>query len=149
MNALEELNKWTRKYYTWEIHCGPNIQPGDGLWIKLHGGGRTVFVGEEELTDWENDKYPTIEEVILEALNRWHSDDSPKCYKLYWSTYNLPQHKEPDENIKITVWTENMRQAKLIAKNEAEAKQMIRNLYFSGEFPLEITAYECRKDLWS
>jgi hypothetical protein len=85
MDALSQLEKWVRKHYTFEISCGPNVQPGEGFVVKLHSPARTVEVGETELETQDADGgwvSPSLSEVIEEAMRRWHADDRTKLYQV-------------------------------------------------------------------
>ncbi len=82
-DPLVELAKWDRKYYSYKLQTNRHIQPGDGLFVHLNGGGRTVSVHEEEYE--EDGESPTIGEMILAAIREWHKDVSPKRYRLLGS----------------------------------------------------------------
>jgi hypothetical protein len=87
MNALEELEAWSRKHYRYTIINGGSMQPGDGVYVELEAGDRKVGVGE---CDLEGKLYGTLEEVIREAIRIWHADRSPKNYSVlgFWHDGN-------------------------------------------------------------
>lgn len=123
MDALEELEKWCRKYYEASFGCGPNIMPGDGPWVKLKGGGREVFVCEYDLPH-DPDEHPnaTIADVILEAIRRWHADNSVKSYKIYFSVKpEYPEYKPDSENWRWWTKDQTMIYVALQAMNEKDA----------------------------
>lgn len=80
---LEEFN---RKGYRFKIASGGNFQPGDGVHVELScswmdkskekDAGKSLIVSEEELTrfaefDGGKDYFPTITDVITEAIKQW------------------------------------------------------------------------------
>jgi hypothetical protein len=78
VEALTKLEAWVRKHRSYSVATGSNCQPGDGLTVTLQGAknhygdeSRRVVVGDYELWDHGSDKFPSIADVILEALKRW------------------------------------------------------------------------------
>jgi hypothetical protein len=129
MNALEQLAKWDRKYYMYKLETGRHIQPGDGLCVTLYGGGRKVQVGEEELEDWEKEIYPTIDEVILEAIRRWHADDTIKNYSVIYHLKPDGPEYNGEHTLRYKSEFSKSIEVRLTAKNEQEALEKAASGY--------------------
>jgi hypothetical protein len=150
-DALAELEKWSRKYYRFEIRSSGHVQPGDGVQVVLDAGGRKVVVDEEELINSDND-YPLVGDIIIEAIRRWHTDDTVKNYVAYWShKEDYPEFK-PSSDIVWKWWTrdfgswkDGVIQATLQARNEEEAIQKVKDGYAGFELK-GVTIYERKHD---
>lgn len=145
MTPLEELEAWNRKGYYWSINCGGNYQPGDGVTVTLSAAGRKVQVGDYELEVWEEDGdssntfYPSIGDVIHEAIKRWHSDTTPKTFRVLWTDKNLV----PETLTGWDVWCGNAKYKVLTVGTEAEALEAILVHYRNAGLELpEVHCYE-------
>jgi hypothetical protein len=85
MTGLEALEQWVRKRYSFEFKSGTYLQIGDESSITLKGGGREVTVSEVDMAceaPGDDMAWPTLEELMAEALRRWHADPSPKAFRV-------------------------------------------------------------------
>lgn len=129
MNALEELKKWKRKGYRYILDSCTSVMAGDYEYITLKNGLREVKVFAEDFANEENDyAHASTEFIILEAIRQWHSDPNPKHFRVYCHASNLDQFPLPD-TLKCQWWgnQKSMIEARLIAKNDEEAIQMLRD----------------------
>lgn len=145
MGALEELQKWNRKHYRFRIECGGNVQPGDGVFVELKAGGRTVVVGEEEMEDLIEGHYPFIEELVLEALRRWHADTTPKRFRMHW--WFRGPHPDGVRVRPATTFTSLcFVETEVVAPTEADAIEQILALYHrAGLAPPPVEAIRARE----
>lgn len=143
MNALEELEKWCRKHYSFKFEGGPFAQPGDDAQVTLYGGGRKVQVSQIELEEWDEESatctyYPTFSDLILEALRRWHTDRTLKKFKgVIWDEQKPPFATK--EHIPGRSWW-----WELVAETETDALDTLKQAYVEvgREFPKSISIRE-------
>ena len=79
--ALKRLEEWARKHYRFAIQGSGFVQPGDGYNIRLSAGGRTVSVNEEDIHE-ATGEWPTLDEIIHAALDKWHADKTIKNFQV-------------------------------------------------------------------
>jgi len=138
-DALAELEKWHRKYYNAKIVLGPSMQPGDGAYIELNGGGRTVTVDECEwmTDDDEPTNWPTISDMILRALDKWNDDETDKYYHVLAHSSTILVLDKPPSDIKTKTLLDGRHgDFYLIAKNDDEAMGVVRKLIRSEDYKL-------------
>jgi hypothetical protein len=136
-DALTLLEEWNRKHYHFKVQACGNTQPGSGPFVELTAAGRTVTVGDYELVkpdpDDETqtpDQWPTLEELIKEAIRRWHADTSPKHYRVLFHADYLTfdaVHHSGDKYM-----------AKIEATGEDEARKKLHDHYPPHENQPEI-----------
>lgn len=140
MDALERLQQWTRKYYRYKLECGPNIQPGDGAYIELRGGGRTVCVYEDELATEDEDgviRYPTLAKLIHHALDEWAADESPKFYRVF-----IKSAVKPPESLRMKHWHNDTYMILVESTTEAAATEMVMSAFPSTQLPTVLQIWE-------
>lgn len=140
--ALDLLEKWSRKYYRFELKTGGYVQPGDGAWIVLSNGHRKVHVSDYEL-DKTNEVGDTVEctlaELIEEAIRQWHADTTLKHYRVSWYG-DLGCTPTADVTVERVGSQHDGRwygywMATLIARTEDEAVDKVRQLFSEHERP--------------
>ena len=122
---MYKIDDWVRKYYSAKIEFSEY-----GWAVDLYGGGRKVTVDSIELEDIENGKFPTLEEVIDEAIKRWDADNTLKKYRIIWTGKpDDPKYKKPECVDKAEFCYNRdygyMMEVRLQAKNEKEALKMV------------------------
>lgn len=130
-DALGVLEKWSRKGYSYTIQSGPNYQPGDGPCVTLSAAGRKVVVDEFNLAKHDDETgeqltYPTLAEIIHEALRLWHADESPKWFRLYVYDEERPPVGDLREwgSLSGKRW-----EVSIAATSEADAKRHVTAAY--------------------
>lgn len=129
MTATERLEQWCRKHYRYSIQAGGFMQPGDGHCVTLMAGGRKVQVGEYDLVKPENPDdedsdlaYPTLDQIINHALDKWDEDQTPKNFRVFFRadylTFDTAQH-----------WHDKTWMWKVVATSEQEARKKLHDLY--------------------
>lgn len=118
--SLAMLEEWDRKHYKFTIASGGHVQPGDGYYVKLEGGGREVIVSDYELNIY-HDEYtiiePTIAMVIEEAIKRWHAN---KRLKLWYIVFGVEHLLAVEKSISEAKTFNERVHAKIIARCEED-----------------------------
>ena len=116
--AIEQLMKWDRKYYRYRIETDGHVQPGDGAMVTLSGGGRKVVVCAEDIGF-----HATVEDAIIQAIKQWHSDESPKKYRVLVDV-------EPPKSLVFEPWHAGVSwMIYMTAKSEADVNQQLQAAY--------------------
>ncbi len=85
-SGIVALEKWLRKHYRFEIVNGGNFDTCTATVVKLRGGTRKVEVDYSELVRWSPDEshgddyFPTVDDLLKEAIRRWHADTTVKRF---------------------------------------------------------------------
>jgi hypothetical protein len=138
-DPLALLDQWNRKYYSFTLRADGNYQPGDGPHISLTAGGRTVSVGEYELVEDDEDKWPGIGALVAEAIRRWHADPAPKNFLVYATHPDLAPAEHP-ALVNWRNWHALTKQLRIVAPSEVAALDIARSLFTSP--PSSLFAYE-------
>lgn len=111
-NAFQNLHNWTREHYNFTLHANGGDKLKGGSYIVLKGGGRTVQVIESQLD------VPTIDNLINEALSRWHEDETEKHFAI------LYEYEESGVTLIMTAY--------FCASNEEQAKEKLKISLIDG-----------------
>ncbi len=143
LTPLQALDQWNRKYYSFSLEANGNMQVGDGPFIVLSGGGRKVTVSDYDLSEYENGRYPTLDDLVTEALRLWHADTTEKRYRVLYEI-----NKEILLEIKDHwLWHGNRYMCNIIATSEDEAKAKVIKALQEKEVTCKvISLWETTKD---
>lgn len=143
MTPSQLLAQWNRKFYSFQVCTYGNMCPGDGPHVKLTGGGRTVEVYDFQLQNYDDIPPENIvDEVILEALRRWHADTTTKNFQILYkieSGIAPANHQHRYNNVYV---------ANFYATNEEHAKKQLADAVsvHSGSKHSIIMLWEMTKD---
>lgn len=134
-DALTLLDDWCRKHYRYKIEGNGFCQPGDGHTVTLTAAGRTVQVSDYELVTGDEDddtpsQWPTLDELVKEAIQRWHADTTPKHFRVYFHADYL--------TFEAQHWHGDKYMAHFEATSEDEAKKKLHDKYPPHENQPEI-----------
>jgi hypothetical protein len=144
MTAMEKLSEWCRKGYRFTLGCGGLFMPGDGFYIKLEAARRVVEVDDCDACFRDEDGEPghgDLEEVIEEAIRRWHADGTAKRFDVFVRT---PAVKDADEwPVEYEMWgckDGTYWRVQVVAENESRARSVALSM-IAGRGQI-VNAYE-------
>lgn len=128
--GVDALERWIRKHYRFEILNGGNFDCCTGTCVKLEAAGRVVEVDYSELVRWDLDEthggdyFPTVDDLLKEAVRRWHADPTPRLHRVSYLHASYPKWWSLNEQI-------------VTAANEVEAVAAVER---GVDYPITVVA---------